>query len=291
MKTPIVFLGPQSATFSYEAYGILADMYGAPQYSHETSEIVLVERNEDVVPKLIKCGGGYGVIAMETKAQGRIDPPVNSFIELLNQGNSLELLSVIGAVRMRLHFVLMARKDVDVKTVTHVVAHPRALGACRKNIEQLGLTMIESSSNGKAAQDVASKDCLAHAAAIAPISAAEKCGLTPLWRGFEDEKAETTFFLLGPQGRQPSQGTNYRSLIVFKSEHAPGSLVSVLSPFGDAKINLIHVHSLYIGGEYGFAIECELKRSELQLYDHALKLARQSTLKFVAFGPFPIRSL
>ena len=284
----ITYLGPAGATFSAMAYDKLTFMFDAPKTGDSGTELLLAQSNEEILPLMLKHGG-YGVMAMETKAQGRIDPPVNSFIELLEAYDERCPVSIVAAIRMRLNFALMARPGLSVDKVKMILAHKQALGACRKRLETLGAELIEALSNGQAAEDVATKDDLAYAAALGPSVAAEKYGLAILSGAFEDKEAVTTFFLLSAEGSASWTCEENRGLMVFRTKHKPGALVSVLTPFARLGINLIHIHSLYSGnGEYDFAVETECGFTELGSHLLAGRNAREFMTKHIVFGPFAI---
>ena len=54
MKNNIVFLGPVGATFSHDAYSVLAEMYGAPKV--ETTNCVPVGSNGEVLKAIRQQG-------------------------------------------------------------------------------------------------------------------------------------------------------------------------------------------------------------------------------------------
>ncbi|OGZ52848.1 MAG: hypothetical protein A3B25_01200 [Candidatus Ryanbacteria bacterium RIFCSPLOWO2_01_FULL_48_26] len=286
----VAYLGPAGATFSEIAYEFLASRFGAPRLSDRNTERILTQRNEEVIPLVFKHKS-YGVIAMEAKAGKRVDQSTNSFIELLSRNGNCGGIQIIGAVRMRIHFALMARQGVSPREIAKIAAHPEALGACRASIEKWEVKeIIEMPSNGKAAEEVAQNDEFALAAALGPRTAAKKYGLTILSYPFEDGKAVTTFFLLGPEDERTTvPGDENRGLIVFQAKHQPGSLVSVLTPFAQHKINLSYVHTLYVGnGEYFFAIQTECGRNQIFAHLQAVEKAKKFARRCLEFGPFPI---
>lgn len=286
MRDTIVFLGPAGATFSYEAYKKLSKIYRAPNIE-ERGPTISALSNETILPWFLPGTSDlYGVIAMETKAQGKVVEPIESFINLLNKPDCPVL--VLGAIKMHLHFALMARPGMKKEKLENLLAHPKALGACAKKIRALGLSTITSNSNGQAALDIAENPMFKKCAALAPLVAAEKYGLQVLEENFEDGEAVTTFFLLGSRGK-PNIRKNNRALIVFRAKHKAGSLVSALTPFKVAGLNLIHIHSAYteLGG-YDFAIEIDMVKSEIPLFNSVVKEFRKKVLQSLVFGPFGI---
>ena len=169
----ITFLKPAGLTFTSIAYDILARRFGAPLSTDVGSELVLADSNDSVLPTLL-THREYGAIAMETKAEGRVDPPTNSIIDLLKQfDNSTCPVQVPAALRMRINFALMVRRGVTLSQVKKVVTHKKSIGACRGNITRLGLPTEEVESNGLAAELVAKNDQYALSVALAPKEAAE----------------------------------------------------------------------------------------------------------------------
>lgn len=289
----ITFLGPIGATFSHQAYSVLAKLYGTPSDLASDSELTPSIRNGEIIKQVIATGG-YGAIAMETRAEGRVAEPLESFIELLKSYKDENEcpLTIIGAIRLKLHFSLLARKGINIEDVKCVVAHPKALGACKERISGLSFTTLDALSNGKAAEDVALNDTYAKYAALAPASAANKYKLEILDPAFEDTEAITTFYLLGPRKLTTVVcGGDNRMLIVFKTPHKSGALVSSLIPFRDSDLNLMQIHSVHTSnGSYDFAIEIECPDSSLVRIQQALKKFREKVYRSIVFGPFPIQN-
>ncbi len=284
----ITYLGPAGATFTAIAYDKLASRFRAPKSTDAGVELCYARTNEDVL-KLMLQNGGYGAIAMETKAEGRVDPPLNSFIELLRIYDKSCPIQVLGALPMKISFALMAQKGTSLSDIKAIHAHPKSLGACRTNIQKLGVGIVESSSNGKAAEEVSQADSSLQIAALGPLQAAEKYGLEVLLPAFEDQEAVTTFYLLGPGQYWMNPAIIKRSLTVFRVPHVPGALVKTLRPFEMHGINLRLVHSLhYQNGVYDFAIESEYEPNLTDQHTWANDLAHKHMDRWIQFGPFPV---
>lgn len=291
MKTSnITFLGPVGATFSHDAYNVLAKMYGAPSATEQNC--IPASTNGEVL-KMICAHGGYGAIAMETLAEGRVAEPLESFIALLKTYEDMSAcpIRIVGAVKIKLHFCLMVRNDVDENAITAIVAHPKALGACKGNIEKIDKPTRDASSNGEAARLVAESAEYATCAALGPRSAAEKYGLKILNETFEDKEAITTFFLVAPAEHEVAVGKKNRALIVYKVPHQPGALVRSLLPFEAEGLNLIQIHSVHAGNHtYNFAIEIEVNEGELPAWQRAMQSFELCAEKHLVFGPFAVLS-
>lgn len=286
----ITFLGPAGATFSSDAYDILADIYNAPKASQ--TNCVLATVNGEIL-KLIAQHGGYGAMAMETLIEGRVNEPLESFIELLKSYKSSEEcpFHVVGAIHKKISFCLMTRPTLSVAEITKVIAHPKALGACKGGIAKMKLPTVNAPSNGEAARLVALNDEYATYAVLGPKSAAEKFNLKIINSAFEDQGAITTFVLLAPNEHKISVGKENRVIIVFKIPHVPGALVKSLLPFDEHGLNLLQIHSIYAGNHtYNFAIEFKVEESELTAFDRAMEAFKKHVETYLSFGPFEVLS-
>ena len=289
----ITFLGPIGATFSHDAYDMLAKTYDAPEVRIEN--YVPAAANTEVL-ELIKKHGGYGSLAMETLAEGRVAEPLESFIELLKvYGNVSDCpFRVVGAVRMKLHFCLMKKPSTAKNVITKIIAHPKALGACRNRIVAMtnpAPVTYNANSNGEATRLVSEDPAYADFAALGPRSASEKYGLEVIDRNFEDGEAITTFFLIAPKEHPVVVGKENRILIVFKVPHKPGALVKSLQPFEQEGLNLIQIHSVHAGNlNYNFAIEIEVRGNELRRLEKAMRKFEEHVDTHISFGPFEVIS-
>lgn len=283
----VTFLGPAGATFSYDAYECLKGVYDLPSPLEE----VTVGSNGEILPAICEHGG-YGVAAMDTLAEGRVTEPLESFIDLLKAYSQDACpIRVIGAVQMRLDFCLIARNGLRHESIDHIIAHPKSFGACKGWIKSQGYLMTPVTSNGEAARLIAERDEYATSAALGPRSAATKYGLSILERGCEDQRAITTFFLLGPASHPVTVGGKNRMLIVFSVPHTSGALVKALHPFEREGLNMIQIHSVHVGNHtYHFAIELEVGKEELDQVQRAMEDFGRVCESFISFGPFEVLS-
>ncbi len=287
----ITFLGPFGATFSHVAYDALAEIYGAPKATTDQVNYIHASANGSVL-KLVQQHGGYGAIAMETQAEGRVAEPLESFIELLQTTKDGGVpFNVVGAIRMNIHFCLMSRTTTDPLSIKKIIAHPKAQGACKNSIATLGAEFFGVASNGEAARLVAESDEYGSCAALGPRSAAVKYGLKIINEALEDTVAITTFFLIAPCTHEVSVGDENRLLVVFKVPHSPGAIVEALAPFAEEGLNLIQLHSVHAGNHtYNFAIEVEVGLHELVKAERAMVKFRACVDECLSFGPFEVLS-
>jgi len=287
----ITFLGPLGTTFTHEVYCVLAKMYGAPIVTKEN--YIPASKNAEVL-QVIENHGGYGAIAMETLAEARVDESVNSFLPLLRKyknSNSCPI-QIAGAIRMRLHFCLMARPGVSKDEIVSVIAHNKSFGACRKKVEALKVPLTEvpnNGSNGEAARLVAQDEAYAKFASLGPRCAALEYGLEILEPEFEDEIAVTTFFLIAPKVCAIKAGAENRMLVVWNAIDRPGSLRYALEPLEKENLNMIHINSVHVGNRtYDFICEVEGKDWELPSFNRAMSSFADRVNMYLQFGPFEI---
>jgi len=284
----ITFLGPFGATFSHDAYNVLAELYGAPK---ATEYCYYPASSNSEILKIITGHSGYGAIATETLADARIDENLGEFAGLLDATQASIPFCIAGAIQLELHFCLMARHDISLDSISRVVGHNKAYGVCKENIARLGAAFVRVDSNGEAARLVAESEEYRLSAALGPRSAAQKYGLSILNDTFEDARAVTTFFLLAPSSHEIATTEKNRLLVAFKSPHKPGGLAYSLLPFAEEGLNLTHLYSSHSSNlTYNFVIEVEVGAHEIRAVDRAMEKFRKHVDKHLSFGPFPVLS-
>ena len=282
----ITYLGPLGATFSERAYRLLSEKFDTPRIDADYANCIPALKNGDIIPTIIRHGG-YGAIAMQTRAEGRVAEPLESYITLLEKHPSGAPISILGALQMRISFALMSRIGSDSHDATVIIGHGKSLGACKKNIENWGIKTLEVSSNGLAAEMVATDEQYARALALGPDSAAKKYGLTVIESAFEDMEAVTTFFLIGPKDKKVVVERENRALIIFEINNRKGALKAVIDIL--AEINMIGIHSMHVeNGSYHFSVEVECSGSDIVALENARRELEKFTNKCMFFGPFPV---
>ncbi len=292
--TNITFLAPLGATFTHDAYNKLSEIFSAPSVADSESKYIDgISSNSDVLPAIIKHGG-FGAIAMETLAEGRVPDSVESYTSLLQQYKKTTdcPIQISGAIKMKLHFCMMVREDMVGKPFRKIIAHAKSIGACKGKITENGfLTEATKTSNGEAArrvaEDEADKDC----AALGPRSAAEKYGLVIIDEAFEDGAAITTFFLITPVGFKIQTDKKNRALVVFRLPHQPDALATAIHLFGKEGLNLIQIHSVPTGNHsYDFIMEMDVEENQLNSFERAKEKLEQYTVAHICFGPFAVQT-
>lgn len=174
----------------------------------------------------------FGVVPVENSTEGA----VNQTLDLLTQTT----LRVCGEVGMRIQHCLISNAHAlgDIKEVH---AHPQALAQCTHwlNARLPGVVRVSESSNAAAARLAISHRDIA---AIAGEAAARLYNVPVMSKGIEDEKNNTTRFLvIGDQDIKPSGDDS--SLLLVSAPHRPGGLRSLLGPLEDAGVSMTRIES------------------------------------------------
>jgi prephenate dehydratase len=288
----VTFLGPIGATFSHDAYKILAELYGTPRAVAEGPDANLVPASTNgEVLKLVLEHGGYGAIAMETLAEGKIAKNLKPFFDMLKTYKKPNEwpIRIIGALNMRFHICLMARKWSLSHPEWKLVGHSAALGACKTRIAEHKFITETVESNGEAARLVAEDDRYARYHALGPRSAAEKYDLTVYKEVFADDETITTFFLIGPKEHKASIGRENRALVVYELSNKPGAYYRSIEPFKE--LNLIPISPAYTGNRtHDFGIEVEVGGDEIEIFEKAIESFAGRVEEYLSFGPFQVVS-
>jgi len=174
----------------------------------------------------------FGVVPVENSTEGA----VNQTLDLLTQTT----LRVCGEVGMRIQHCLLGNA-ASFDDIKEVHAHPQALAQCMHwlNANLPNVLRVSESSNAAAAKLAIERSDIA---AIAGETAAELYSLTTLMKGIEDEKNNTTRFLVIGNQDIPPSGTD-SSLLLVSAPHRPGGLRSMLGPLEDAGVDITSIQS------------------------------------------------
>jgi len=218
----VAYLGPEG-TYSHAA----ADKhFGHAVMTHAEPGIAEIFQS-------VEAGRArFGVVPVENSTEGA----VNLTLDLLTQTS----LRVCGELRMRIQHCLLSQAS-SLDEITHVHAHPQALAQCWHwlNANLPGAQRISQSSNAAAAR-LAKQD--SSIAAIAGDTAAKLYELNTLMSGIEDEKNNTTRFLVIGDRDVPASGDD-STMILIAAPHRPGGLKELLEPLEAAGVSMTRIES------------------------------------------------
>ncbi|NOU07793.1 MAG: prephenate dehydratase [Hyphomicrobiaceae bacterium] len=160
-------------------------------------------------------------------------------------------LHIIGEHFLPIRFQLMALKGVKLKQITDVYSHVHALGQCRKIIRKLGLKPHVAGDTAGAARQVSEwKDPTK--AAFAPRLAAEVYHLDILAEDVEDEKHNTTRFVVLSRDQVNAKRGNgpIMTTFVFRVRNIPAALYKAMGGFATNGVNMTKLESYMVGGQF-----------------------------------------
>ena len=198
---------------------------------------------EDALAAVSDGSARYGMIPIDNSIAGR----VADIHHLLPRSG----LHIIGEHFLPIRFHLMAVEGATLATLKTVQSHIHALGQCRKIIRKLGLKAEVAADTAGSARQVAEAGDPTRAA-IAPYIAAEVYGLNILMEDIEDEKHNTTRFVVlskYPEFARQGAGKTVTTLI-FQVRNLPAALYKALGGFATNGINMTKLESYMVDGHF-----------------------------------------
>jgi prephenate dehydratase len=161
-------------------------------------------------------------------------------------------LRIIGERFKPIRFHLMANPGAKLARIKTVASMPIALGQCRKVLRRLKVGLEAAGDTAGAAKALAEHPDPTRAA-IAPELAAQIYGLTILMRDIEDEKHNTTRFLVMSADRNPPRppaGEACVTSFVFRVRNLPAALYKALGGFATNGVNMTKLESYMENGAF-----------------------------------------
>jgi prephenate dehydratase len=161
-------------------------------------------------------------------------------------------LKIVGERFKPIRFQLMANKGVTLDQVKIAMSMPIALSQCRHSLKKLGLAHESAGDTAGAAKALALKPDPTRAA-VAPALAAEIYGLDILARDIEDERNNTTRFLVMTADKHPEAPPFTHRCVtsfVFKVRNLPAALYKALGGFATNGVNMTKLESYMEGGAF-----------------------------------------
>ncbi|MCA0356407.1 MAG: prephenate dehydratase [Proteobacteria bacterium] len=161
-------------------------------------------------------------------------------------------LKIIGERFKPIRFQLMANKGVKLEDIRVVSSMPIALSQCRNSLKRLGVETEAAGDTAGAAKALALKPNPTHAA-VAPALAAEIYGLDILARDIEDERHNTTRFLVMTADKAPAAPDFTHRCVtsfVFRVRNLPAALYKALGGFATNGVNMTKLESYMEGGNF-----------------------------------------
>lgn len=230
----------------------------------------------------VRCGeAALGMIPVENSIAGRV-ADVHHLLPLSG-------LSIIGERFKPIRFHLMANKGARLEDIKTVASMPIALAQCRKVLRELGVAKESAGDTAGAARALADHPDLTRAA-IAPRLAADLYGLDILLTDIEDEKHNTTRFLvMAKDAASPPADIPCVTSFVFRVRNIPAALYKALGGFATNGINMTKLESYMENGVFAATMfYCEVDgRPEDPALARAFEEIHFYTDHFAVLGTYP----
>jgi prephenate dehydratase len=198
---------------------------------------------EDAIAAVKSGDARYAMIPIENSLAGR----VADIHHLLPSSG----LYIIGEHFLPIRFQLMGLKGSKINRITDVYSHVHALGQCRKIIRKHGFKAHVAGDTAGAARQVAEWGEPTRAA-LAPRLAAEIYGLDVLAEDVEDERHNTTRFVILSPEPDPTKpnGEQMVTTFIFNVRNVPAALYKAMGGFATNGVNMTKLESYQVNGEF-----------------------------------------
>ncbi|MBI2634324.1 prephenate dehydratase [Candidatus Peregrinibacteria bacterium] len=227
----LAVLGPEN-TFS-DLAAQKHDSHAKKYYAHDIDEVFELVANGKVKE---------GIVPIENKLHGTVRETLDNLF--------LKNIHIVKEINLPIHHALIAHHSAKKSDIKTIISHSQALHQCkkflRKNFAKINLENAPSTVH--ALEKLTDKSI----AVIAPAIAAQKNHLKILAENIEDNKDNSTTFILIRRGNAPGKKSAQKTSIAFHfDQDAPGSLFTVFKEFAAAKINLTKIESRPTGHRFG----------------------------------------
>ena len=202
-------------------------------------------------------------------------------------------VTIVGEEVWKVEHCLLGLPGASVETLETVRSHPVALQQCRKFLDGLVGTRLETYHDTAGAAQSVAKAKKPTIGAIASEEAAGIWGLKILRRDVADQDVNLTRFLLIGTEREPADPRRpAKTSLVLAVRHTPGALLECLRVFDDHGINLSKLESRPLPEKpwaYRFYVDFE-GHADLEPAATALQVLRGLTHRLKVLGTYTRRT-
>ena len=199
---------------------------------------------EDALTAVTEGRAALAMIPIENSIAGRV-ADIHSLLPASG-------LFIVAEYFLPIRFQLLGLRGATLDGIARVYSHVHALGQCRKIIRAHGWKTVVAADTAGSAREVASWGDPTRAS-LAPRLAAEIYGLDILAEDVEDEKHNTTrFVILSPVPQWPELGRGQPSIttFVFRVRNVPAALYKALGGFATNGVNMTKLESYMVEGSF-----------------------------------------
>ena len=238
---------------------------------------------EDVFEAVETGTAAYGVVPIENSIEGGVNAAIDTLIFDSD-------LFISKQITLPITQNLMVSEKNAGRKITKILSHPQALAQCRKFINKTYPDAIVevASSTAEAAKTVSGGN--GDTAAIGPKNSAELYGLKILHEDIQDNKKNTTQFILLSKTDTSAPKGGCSTSVVFSTKDKPGELNRVLGIFAIWELNMTRILSRPTKnrhGEYVFFIEISGYEDAADVSE-ALAMIKRKTIFFKNLGTYQI---
>ena len=175
----------------------------------------------------------YGVLPVENSSAGSVADVYDLILQYR--------FYIVKALDLPIEHCLCSIKQSELSDIEQVWSHPQALAQCTEFINNHNFSTVPSPNTAIAAMDIAKEKRL-NCAAICTEKAAQEYGLKVLVKGCQNEKDNSTRFIVISKELIIPDDADKVSLC-FSVPHIKGSLYNVLGRFSSNGMNLTKIES------------------------------------------------
>jgi len=240
---------------------------------------------EDALGAIRTGRADLGMIPIENSVAGRVAD--------IHHLMPTSKLHIVGEHFMPVHHQLLGLKRSNLKTIESVESHVHALGQCRNIIRKLGIKAVVAADTAGSAREVSEANDPTRAS-IATKLAAKIYGLKVLQANIEDEKHNTTRFIIlskTANWARPKPKQKLVTTFIFQVRNIPAALYKALGGFATNGVNMTKLESYMVGGSFSATqfyadVEGHPKDRALELALEELDfVCQKGTLKILGVYP------
>ena len=198
-------------------------------------EVIPCKTFEDALSIVVEDKAEMAMIPVENTVAGRV-ADIHTLL-----GNSS--LKIYAEHFERVCHQLVTKKESEISDLKYIRSHSMGIGQCKKVIDELSLTSIIMADTAGSAKYI-SEEGNKHDSAIASNLAAEIYDLKIIRENIEDDKNNTTRFLIMSKSQQDrNMELDYITSCIFEVKSIPSALYKALGGLATNGINMIKLES------------------------------------------------
>ena len=205
---------------------------------------------EDVFKTVKNKKSTYGIIPVENTLTGSIHQNYDSLLKYD--------LWIVGEVKLKITFSLLAQTKVSLKSINEIWSHPVALNQCKEFLARHPKYNTVAVYDTAGAAKILKKERRYDVGILAGPQVAKLYGLRTLKKEIENNSQNFTRFLILSCKKKIYSGRYVKTSLAFGVKNAPGILFKCLSVFALRNVDLVKLESRPIIGkpwEYLFYID------------------------------------